>query len=302
MKSSAYTAYLALEARIDVSLHDAGVSDYTLSLCKRFVAGETPNEKDQTIFIQTKKQPGWQTALGSILKLLRREKAPSIRVEIIDMGAVPQYFLPDVDASFKAAWPSLEVQIIDALGRESPEWETISVFSRGHTKEHSLPTFTIGLTKAASPDWQKQRYDKVKNLLQPHGDVKVAYVRSALLMAGSNTLPSSPRLPVEAFSGPVDMESSIGVGDKTGTLGGYVTLRFPDRELVMGLTNHHVISTTELTKGRSYSPQDFCLTFYLTSYQTKKTTDTPQSLVTDLRSAHRAMLTKRTHWPSLNTN
>lgn len=249
-KSSACKVYLTIQNDLHVELRRANVSGYDLSLVKRYEPGDTPTDEDHTILIHTTKQDGWDVALEAIHGLLQQTNVPNLRVEIMDNRAIQHFWLPKVDDAFRAEWPRVEAQVLGVLGRGC-EWETLSVFNQGYTETDSSPTVTIGVTKAADATWRAMMYQRVRELLQSFPTFEapeVAFVRSSLPAAEFNSS-GMPLLP-DTFTRRVPMGSSIGVNDKSGTLGGYVTVRYQGQDYVMGLTNHHVISTEDMTDGK----------------------------------------------------
>ncbi|KAL9130378.1 MAG: hypothetical protein Q9217_001436 [Psora testacea] len=245
--SPAYHDFLRVSDDITIALLEKGVRGFTVSFVQRFEPGDTPTEQDWTVLICTTRQERWVAALEAIHELLLNHGINGFGIEILDSRATQYFYHPVVTDEFRNAWSILQVQIIGALGL-GPEWQTLSIFNRGHIEEESTPTVTVGLTKAADLRWQAAKYELLQALLEAHPEIEVAYVRSNLL--GFTTSPTSPAvcLDVEAFTKPVQMGSSIGI-ESSGTLGGYVTVRYQGQTEVMGLTNHHVIATDDMTIG-----------------------------------------------------
>ncbi len=186
-KSPNCQAYLEIKVQINRALYYAGISDYALSLYKRVVPDDEATEKDHTILIQTTKQEGWTEAMINIHRLIA-ENELNLGLEIIDDRA--EYFEPDMDDALSMAWPHLKKRVIHALG-SGQEWCTLNLLNQGLTKEESRPTVTIGVTKAADAQWQKNVSKQIRDILQPYPNSQMAFIRSSLLATQSDSMPCS---------------------------------------------------------------------------------------------------------------
>lgn len=176
-KSPNCQAYPEMKMQIFRALHYAGISHYAVSLVRRVVPDDKATEKDHTILIQTTKHEGWTEAMINIHRLIT-ENELNLGIEIIDDDA--EYFAPDMDDALSTAWPHLKKSVIHALGL-GQEWCTLNLLNHGHTKEESRPTVTIGVTKAADAQWQKNVSRQIRNILQPYPNSQMAFTRSSLL-------------------------------------------------------------------------------------------------------------------------
>ncbi|KAL9592255.1 MAG: hypothetical protein Q9179_006899, partial [Wetmoreana sp. 5 TL-2023] len=241
-RTPARQAYEAVKAGIITSLTNAHISGWTLNLVKQSTLGDTPNDEDYTILIHTHKQDGWFRAVNSILEVLQHNNVSGLRIEIMDNRAVQRFWGPDVGPHFMNAWPALEMQLIGLLGL-GDQWNTFNIFNRGHKKEESLPTVTIGLTRKADVEWQTMIYEKIQDLLQRFPtSPEMVYVRSSL-QGDSQAVPQQ----TDAFARLVPMGSGIGIRDKSGTLGGYVTVEYLGFNYMMALTTHRAITNDGMT-------------------------------------------------------
>ena len=108
-----------------------------------------------------------------------------------------------------------------------------------------VPIVTIGLSNSAEVAWQKSVYKKLSVVLESFPNVDIAYIRSSLFRES----PPSDYVPLEECQTAVNMGSSISVGKRGGTLGGFVTVEYGGKTQVMGITANHVIVNDEMTEG-----------------------------------------------------
>ena len=183
------------------------------------MASDGPTDADHVIHIAinsgtSEMKDGWMIAMNAILELMYQRNISGIGVEIINPHALQRFFAPVVDESFKTAWPSLEAQIIGVLGLGAKEWESLTVYNRGHDEKNASPTVIIGVTRAANVEWQTTVYEILHGLLEPYPGVEVGFVRSSFDLDAQGQY-----VALDAFTSPVDLGSGIGNVNNSGTLG-----------------------------------------------------------------------------------
>ena len=147
----------------------------------------------------------------------------------------------------------------------------MTLYNRGHTEAEARPTVTIGITKAdvGNTEWKATTQSLIQQLLTPFSTIQVAFIGSSIYKPNVTAQDDEtirwdrpPVIPsVGSFQGPVAIGSSIGVGQKSGTVGGYLTVKMDNTGERFGLTNHHVV--LDDTKGMHLnSKQPQATTFY----------------------------------------
>ena len=252
-KSPISMAYQPIKYDVHHILRDLEIDYSTVDLVQRWEPGKSPTAADVTILIMAEQgAQHWQAALNDIQTLIISNNLPFMRLEIMTEEARFFFFLPTSDTALENIWASsLRARVLDTLGLAG-QWQSMTILNRGHTQETSVPTVTVELTEAADQLWQQVVYQNVLDILEDYPglvDKHIAFVRpSSLSIDGGN--PSPTALPIDAFSGPVPMGSSIGVESSTGTIGGYVDVRFQGKVYTMGLTSHRVVENDSMTAGK----------------------------------------------------
>ena len=256
-------SWLSIEPVVLNILLTGGIHGFNTSFVQRFEPGDRPADSDWTILVTTKKKSEqdkekWKKAVESILKIDGVSES-HIKIEIMDPRAMQYLFLPQIENSFEKAWESgLEDDIIHALG--NGPWRTMTLYNRGHTEAEARPTVTIGIKKgdAGITEWKATTQVSIKHLLRDFPAIHIAFIRSSIYKANVAALDDEtirwdrpPVIPsVRSFQGPVAMGSSIGVGQKSGTVGGYLTVKIKGKYETFGLTNHHVILDDACWNGK----------------------------------------------------
>ena len=221
----------------------AGVTFDSVSLVHRFEPGEVPTDDDLTLFIRSKKHSGWITALSEIDSLFVNLKIPW-KVEILDDRANQHYFPAHLSPQAAAAWPQIEINILAILGYGS-EWQSLTMLNRGNTENESSPTVVIGLRKSAPQDWQKSIYSDIRDVLHQFPEIEIGFMRAFTNFIGDPSFDLDDLSAVQVHLG-----GSIGLPDRVGTLGGYVTVQSASGQVErMGLTNAHVVENSFMSKG-----------------------------------------------------
>lgn len=266
-KSPISVAYQPIKYDVHQILRDLGISYSTVDLVQRWEPGKSPTAADITILIEAEQSQHWQAALNDIQTLIIKNKLPFMRLEIMNEKAILNFFLPTSNTALKGIWDSsLKARVLDTLGLAG-QWQSLTILNRGHTQDISVPTVTIELTESADQLWQQVVYQNVLEMLEDYPglvDKHIAFVRPSTL-ANVERNPPPAALPADAFSGLVSMGSSIGIGPSSGTIGGYVDLRFQRKVYTMGLTNHHVVENDTMTAGKLLYPMKLTLPMELTS-------------------------------------
>ncbi|MDI1491053.1 MAG: hypothetical protein OHK93_002258 [Ramalina farinacea] len=266
-KSPVSVAYQSIKYDVHWILGELEINYSTLSLVQRWEPGQSPTAADVTILIMADQSPHWQAALNEIQTLIIKKRLPFMRLEIMNEKAHLNFYLPTSNADFKKDWDSsLKARVLSTLGTAG-QWRSLTILNRGHTRNTAVPTVTIELTEMADHLWQQVVYQNILEMLEDFPgvvDKHIAFVRpSGLTTLGRNPPPTA--LPIGAFSGPVPMGSSIGVGSSTGTIGGYVDVSFQGKVHTMGLTNHHVVENDSMTAGKLLYAMILTLSMGLTS-------------------------------------
>ena len=209
---------------------------------------EEPTENDYTILISATKDDtmasneAWFHAVNDIAGLLL-DRELQFCIELMDPRAVRKNFLSEVGPELTEAWSHSRINVLGTLGN-GPEWRTMSLINRGSTQESSVPTVSIGVTKAASHEWQKAKFEAVCAILSPW-EVDVALFRSSFWFVNKK-----PHFELDQIRlNHIHPGNSIGSSGQADTLGGHVTILYQGHKYVMGLTSSHAIEADEMTYG-----------------------------------------------------
>lgn len=237
-------AFEDIEVSIVLALDKTGLRTYSLQMLQRYVAGEIPTDDDYTIVIHAEQQDHWVDFINVTLEILQAKKLPRFRIEVCDQRARLTFYPVKIQPHVANTWQFLELKIISILGG-GPQWKTVAMLNRGHTKEDSVPTVTIGLTNKASVTWQKAKYEQLVDLVS-HMGFDFAFIRSQFRDTGFSAPPDA--LYTSEFEGPMALGSSLGTNERIGTLGGYHQVQYQGQTYLMGITSHHVVQVESMTK------------------------------------------------------
>lgn len=233
---------------VNVSLRERGILKPHATMVQRSEPDEEPTENDYTILISAAKEDtlksneAWFHAVNDIAGLLI-DRELNFCIELMDPRADRKYFPAKISPEFTEAWPVLNVSILGTLDFRR-EWHSLSLLNRGSTRDSSVPTVTVDITKAASHKWQKEKFKALCAILS-QWEVDVALIRSSFWFV-------KDRLDLELDQITLDRVhpgTSIGSSRQSGTLGGYVTILYQGNEYFMGLTSTRAIETDEMTQG-----------------------------------------------------
>ena len=229
-----------------------GLKWKSIDYFSRHLIGTQPHADHNTLLITATihERQAAITAVEAISDLLGKYKTP-LKIEILDPRAHESIFVADITDEELQQWPLCKSAILDVLGYE-PLWKSLDLLNVGDTKKDSTPTVIIGITDHASLEWQRQAYKKICEILQRTPSLDVIFNRSTFALLQTARRPPIAVDPQDC-TGPVAIGKSIGVKgvlNSTGTLGGYVQVRYKGTTYTMALTCHHVICSLDMSDGK----------------------------------------------------
>ena len=229
-------------------IRSEGLAWFNVNYYQRHFKEVAPSANDNTIFIKaTIHNPHSAIKLVQAIRQLLLAHGKKLSIEILDDRAREETYVAKLDRSVAQQWQLLEATILEVLGH-GPEWRTLNLLNRGESKDESVPTVMVGVTDQADLEWQRRTYKLIVDIVRDLPLLDVIYCRSTFKLLGAEFRPPVVWGP-EAFSGPLALGTSIGVENHTGTLGGYVKIRYNGEVHTIGLTCHHVIHSTKMSQG-----------------------------------------------------
>ena len=122
----------------------------------------------------------------------------------------------------------------------------------GPTEDESVPTVIVGVANRADFEWQRWTYEQIVNIIGHVASLDVIYFRSTFTLLGTKSRPPIMIDPKDCV-GPVTIGTSIGVQGRTGTLGGFLKVKYAGQVYTMALTCHHVIRSKTISEGKGQS-------------------------------------------------
>src|SRR5436190_4378165 len=237
---------------LDAQRIDRAAYHFVLAYRHRFEVPPT-DDKDLTIVIPCRRLEGsWLHALKDIRKYLS-QKTIHYRIEFIDFEAANPRILNILpNHPILKLWDDHHRAKVHSI-IEGTCWQSLNLFHCGlaETREECPVTIIISAWDADNDFW----WDKIIP------DIKSACTLNVWLLQAQNlesmvrdVHASSRCLAINAFRGPIEMGSSLGMRgeDGGGTIGCGLELKWPDGTTSeLGLTNHHVVEESRLKAGKN---------------------------------------------------
>ena len=223
-----------------------------LSIYLRTFYGHEPTDKDLTIYIVAKQDEteNWILFLDSVVEFLAGI-GHEILVEIIDpraTGGLSTYPIGRDDPLLQD-WESVRQPLRREL--EETDWTALHAYRRGYDGLEADSTQTVViLCRNYFADHWKEVSPRLKRILG-NLDYRVRLeIWQAEVSRGTFDTPPITINP-EQLEEVVYMGDGIGPMDKSGTLGGYITLHNKQQQTgTFGVTNYHVVRTLAMNTGK----------------------------------------------------